>query len=300
MERRRRIQAYGLCRDEGGRVALIPDLWTLPGDTIAHGEHPVATVTRAFAEHGLRVEVGEIRDVITDLDRDPAGQVLTHHDRLIFDVRALEGDLAGAVWVSPEKIATLPLAAYIVRALLPPLDGGLASGLAADAMIDPPVTGPPTPASNGGPVTPPSRHQRFAAYGLVTDHAGRVLLARIADRYPGAGRWHLPGGGTDFGETAPAGLLRELIEETNQRGRITGLLGVSHRHQRDAVGPERVAIDWHAVRVVFRALVDEPTPPRVMEGAGSTGDASWFSTAEALTLELTEVAHEAIANHDAQ
>jgi ADP-ribose pyrophosphatase YjhB (NUDIX family) len=148
------------------------------------------------------------------------------------------------------------------------------------------------------PVAPPSRHQRFAAYGLVTDPAGRVLLTRIADGYPGAGRWHLPGGGTDFGETAADGLLRELIEETNQHGRITGLIGVSHRHQRDAVGPERVAIDWHGVRVVFAAQVDRPTPPRVMETVGSTQAASWFQRGEALMLDLTEVAHDAVANHD--
>ena len=47
----------------------------------------------------------------------------------------------------------------------------------------------------------PDRVQRFGAYGYVTDPDGRVLLTLIADGYPGAGRWHLPGGGTDFGES---------------------------------------------------------------------------------------------------
>ena len=39
-----------------------------------------------------------------------------------------------------------------------------------------------------------------------TDPAGRVLLTLIAPGYPGAGRWHLPGGGTDHGEQPAAGL----------------------------------------------------------------------------------------------
>jgi 8-oxo-dGTP pyrophosphatase MutT (NUDIX family) len=35
---------------------------------------------------------------------------------------------------------------------------------------------------------------------VATDRRERVLLTRVAPNYPGAGRWHLPGGGTDYGE----------------------------------------------------------------------------------------------------
>ena len=106
-------------------------------------------------------------------------------------------------------------------------------------------------------------HQRFAAYGLATDPAGRVLLTLIADGYPGAGRWHLPGGGTDYGEPAVAGLVRELIEETGQvghgrRARCTSRTGASPTRS----GPEGVPIDWHGVRVVYRVRVDAPAPAR--------------------------------------
>ena len=83
----------------------------------------------------------------------------------------------------------------------------------------------------------PRRFQRFAAYGLVTEPNGRVLLTLIADGYPGAGRWHLPGGGTDFGEAAADGLRREIVEETGQKAEITGLLSASHRYRRSAIGP---------------------------------------------------------------
>jgi 8-oxo-dGTP diphosphatase len=138
------------------------------------------------------------------------------------------------------------------------------------------------------------RVQRFGAYGVVTDPADRVLLTRIASGYPGAGLWHLPGGGTDHGEQPEQGLVRELIEETSQHGRITGLLRTAHRYTPAAMGPEGVPMDWHVVRVLFRVEVDRPTAPVVTEQGGSTSAAAWFSRTELSDLPLTEVAREAV------
>ena len=141
--------------------------------------------------------------------------------------------------------------------------------------------------------------QRFAAYGLVTDPAGRILLTRIANGFPGAGRWHLPGGGTDFGEQPAAALLRELTEETDQAGVVADLMNVSHRHNPAAVGPEGHPIDWHTVRALYRVSVDRPTEARVTEAAGgSTAAAAWFTRAEAARLPLTEVAMRAVRELD--
>ncbi|GAA2364104.1 NUDIX hydrolase [Dactylosporangium salmoneum] len=132
--------------------------------------------------------------------------------------------------------------------------------------------------------------QRFAAYGFVTDRAGRVLLTRIAPGFPGAGRWHLPGGGTDVGEQPADALLRELFEETGQRGEIVELLGVTHRRSLGVVGPEGYPMNWHAVRALYRVLVPEPSVPSVTEAAGgSTAEAAWFDPAELSGLAVTEV-----------
>ena len=270
--------------------------WLLPGGGVRHGEHPADTVVREVEEEtGLRVAIRGIRHVLTDVNHLSDISTLRHQDRLIYDVRAVGGDLRPepdgssdrAAWVSPEQLERLPLMPYVARLLGAAAPEDLTVWSAA-------VPAPPAPVRTaaGG-----LRHQRFASYGLVTDPSGRVLLTRIAAGYPGAGHWHLPGGGTDFGEDAVEGLLRELAEETDQRGHVEGLITVSHRHHRAAVGPEGLPIDWHGVRVVFRVRVDEPTVPRVIETRGSTVAARWLPPGEALSLPLTEVARDALGTH---
>ncbi|MFG1607304.1 NUDIX hydrolase [Actinoplanes sp. NPDC049265] len=139
------------------------------------------------------------------------------------------------------------------------------------------------------------RVQRFGAYARAYAPDGRVLLTRISRGYPGAGLWHLPGGGTDHGETPEEALARELIEETSQQGRIVGLFGVSHRYDPGALGPEGVPMDWHVVRVLFDVLVEHPGQALVTEAAGgSTEVAGWFGRTELSDLPLTEVAREAV------
>ncbi|MDR7279374.1 NUDIX hydrolase [Catenuloplanes atrovinosus] len=301
MEQQRRIAAYGICRDEDGRVLLVrasafsddPGLWHLPGGGLKHGEHPEWAVVREFAEQtGITVRAAGLHTVLADVGPLPFRDVEVHHDRVIFDVARDGGDprpeVDGATdlarWVAPAELTALPLMPFTARLLGVPADRALVEETLRSApRVELPeaVAAPPT-----GP-----RGQRFAAYGLVTDPAGRVLLTRIAGAYPGAGRWHLPGGGTDHGEQPDTGFLRELVEEAGQHGRITGLLRVSHRRNPAAVGPEGYPIDWHSVRVTYTAVVDEPTEPVVTEAAGgSTAEARWFSPAEARTLALTDVA----------
>ena len=80
-----------------------------------------------------------------------------------------------------------------------------------------------------------------------------------------------------------------------QRGRVTGLIGVSHRYDPAATGPEGVPIDWHVVRVLFRVAVDRPTEAVVTEAAGgSTAAAGWFTPGQAAELRLTEIARTAV------
>jgi ADP-ribose pyrophosphatase YjhB (NUDIX family) len=138
------------------------------------------------------------------------------------------------------------------------------------------------------------RAQRFAAYAVATDPQGRVLLTRVAPGYPGGGNWHLPGGGTDYGEQPGVALLRELAEETGQRGRLVELLGVASHRDAASLGPEGYPIDWHGVRAFYRVEVPLPTQPRVLDLGGSTDAACWFTPAELAGLARTEVTVEAL------
>ena len=56
--------------------------------------------------------------------------------------------------------------------------------------------------------------QRIAAYGVVRDDEDRLLLARAAPLLTLRGRWFLPGGGVQHGESPPDSLRREIAEES--------------------------------------------------------------------------------------
>jgi 8-oxo-dGTP diphosphatase len=294
VERRRRIGAYALCRD-GDRVLLtrsaatadFPGVWQIPGGGLEHGEDPNDAVVREVAEEtGLDVRV--VRPLVAVAEVRSLPEVVWHFDRIVFEVAVAGGELRAETTGTTDEIAwaaadeldrlrLMPFTAELLGRPVVPLDG--------------------MPRSDRTPLAPlpTDRGQRFAAYGVVTDPDRRILLAKIAPGFPGAGRWHLPGGGTDFGEQPTVAVLRELAEETGQAGRILALQAVGHSHNPRALGPEGYPIDWHAVRVVFRVAVDLPTEPHVTEAeGGSTVEARWFTWADARRLTLTQPAARAL------
>lgn len=59
---------------------------------------------------------------------------------------------------------------------------------------------------------------------IVRDPEGRLLLVRRVNE-PGAGRWSLPGGRVEPGETDQDAVVREVAEETGLQVRTTRLVG---------------------------------------------------------------------------
>ncbi len=79
---------------------------------------------------------------------------------------------------------------------------------------------------------------------------GRWLLIRRGD----TGTWALPGGTLEWGETLAVGLGREMLEEAGvTRLDVERVVGVYSRPDRDP--------RFHAVTVVVRCTVDEPSRP---------------------------------------
>ena len=59
---------------------------------------------------------------------------------------------------------------------------------------------------------------------IVHDAGGRLLVIRRG-RPPGAGRWSLPGGRVEPGESDAEAVVRELLEETGLRVETGSLIG---------------------------------------------------------------------------
>lgn len=72
------------------------------------------------------------------------------------------------------------------------------------------------------PAAPPANSVVPSVVALVRDRAGRVLMIQRSDN----GRWALPGGGHDIGESIGDTVVREVREETGIEVEVLGLSGI--------------------------------------------------------------------------
>ena len=285
---------------EASRRSDLAGHWFLPGGGVDHGEHPDDAVVREVGEEtGLQVRVLGVRQALTDVLDLPHRGVQVHTVRLVYDVvvtgGALRSEVDGSsenlVVVSPAEAASLPLAPYVARALglpavqLRPLQPDVAlleplSGVAGTDGADPAVV----------------PRLRVGVYGVALRVRGgqeELLLTRLADHVGGTGRWTLPGGGLDHGETVEDGLRRELHEETGLTVEGARLLGVSSSHFTGRA-PDGVLEDFHGVRVVHEVRVG-PGEPRVVEVGGSTAEVRWVAVPALADLPLGSLVRDGLA-----
>lgn len=113
---------------------------------------------------------------------------------------------------------------------------------------------------------------RVAAYAVVTDAAGRLLLARWTEGRRVA--WTMPGGGLEPGEDPEDAVRRELREETGYSVKVGELLGIHSRVIPAGRRVQEAADPLHTLQIVYRA---EVTGGELrFETAGSTDMAEWF------------------------
>lgn len=113
---------------------------------------------------------------------------------------------------------------------------------------------------------------RLAAYAVIRDDAGRVLLAlwNEAD----LPKWTMPGGGVELDETVQEAVVREVQEETGYDVVVGQLLGVH-----TFVLPPHVRVNTtdrplKSVGVVFEARIVGGELRH--EVGGTTDEARWF------------------------
>jgi ADP-ribose pyrophosphatase YjhB (NUDIX family) len=107
----------------------------------------------------------------------------------------------------------------------------------------------------------------------------RVLLVRRG-RQPALGKWSIPGGLVDLGETTAEAAKREVLEECGLRVRLAGVAGVVDRVVRDPDGRVR----YHYVLVDYAAY---PETRRVCAGTDAA-EVRWVPIGEVEGYDTTE------------
>jgi ADP-ribose pyrophosphatase YjhB (NUDIX family) len=115
--------------------------------------------------------------------------------------------------------------------------------------------------------------------GAIVFHESRVLLVKRGQA-PALGKWSLPGGLVDLGETTREAVVREVAEECRLRVTVAGVAGVVDRVIRDEAG----RIRYHYVLVDYLAF---PEGTRVAPGSDAA-DVRWVEIDRLAELDTTE------------
>ena len=124
------------------------------------------------------------------------------------------------------------------------------------------------------PVTLPREYPPAPLVGVaavIFDQQGRVLLVERG-RPPDKGKWGLPGGLLDLGETLHEGVVREVKEECDVEITIGGLVDVFEPIQHDDDG----RVQYHFVVVDYWAYYASGVP-RALDDAAAV---AWIALTE--------------------
>jgi 8-oxo-dGTP diphosphatase len=115
--------------------------------------------------------------------------------------------------------------------------------------------------------------------GAVVLHEGRVLLVKRG-RPPALGKWSLPGGLVDLGETTASAARREVAEECGIAVQLAGVAGVVDRVTHDETG----RIRYHYVLIDYLAYAESDA----VTAGSDAADVQWIPAEHVHTLDVTE------------
>ncbi len=111
------------------------------------------------------------------------------------------------------------------------------------------------------------RNPKLTVDGVVIRN-GKILLIRRKNE-PFKGRWALPGGFVEYGETVEEAVMREVAEETGLATDIDGIAGVYSDPGRDPRG--------HTISIAYLLSPKDDSEP---EGGDDASEAKFFDVNE--------------------
>lgn len=121
-----------------------------------------------------------------------------------------------------------------------------------------------------------------AVGGVAVREGALLLVQRGTD--PQSGRWSIPGGHVERGETLASAVEREMLEETGLRVRCGPFLGWAER-----LGP-----GYHFVILDFTVSLDDDG---AAVAGGDAADVAWVPLAEVPSLPLVDGVEEFLRSH---
>jgi len=269
--------ATALIRDEHGRLLFQRrtdfEWWGLPGGILEIGENFAECAAReALEETGLRVQPGRLVGVYSSPEYDvryPNGDEV-HQFTVALECRVVGGDgrpdgveTLGHRFFAADETATLRVPRWYADM------ARHCFGNLRRPYFDPPFS----PPNNGNwwlelrRFTGPDRLITIGAGAIIQNEAGQVLLT-----FRREGKWGIPAGLMELGESISGTLVREAHEEMNVEIVVRELVGVF-------TGPDtfHTYADGNMVQIVSVLFRADITGGELKPDGDETRDIRWFN-----------------------
>lgn len=130
------------------------------------------------------------------------------------------------------------------------------------------------------------KHPLIGVGAVIFDKDLRRVLLVKRGREPAKGRWSIPGGLVDLGETLEEAIQREVLEETGIEVSVGPLVEILDR----VIYDDDLRVQYHYVLVDFLCTAAEAEP----EVASDAEEARWFEFEELEGLDMTDSTLEVI------